>query len=57
MSDITTCPKCKANLNASTASGEQLVCSRCGYTATKPLSVPPSDRDTDVTRPGWRTAH
>jgi hypothetical protein len=57
MSDITTCPKCKADLSVSTAPGESFVCSRCGYTATKPMTLPPDDRDTDVRRTGWRPAH
>lgn len=58
MSDITTCPKCHAELNVSSRPGEALVCSRCGYTATKPMSLPAGDdRDLDVRKAEWRTAH
>jgi hypothetical protein len=57
MSDITTCPKCKADLNVSNAPGESFVCSCCGYTATKSMTLPPPDRDLDVSRSGWRPAH
>jgi ribosomal protein S27AE len=54
MSDITTCPKCQADLSVSDAPGDTLVCARCGYTTTKPRMLPAGERDLDVsTGRGW----